>query len=252
MTRSVLTLIIGLLATNSAVPSGAESKDRVPVLLELFTSEGCSSCPPADRLLETLDQSQPVAGANVIVLSEHVDYWDSAGWKDPFSSAELTRRQQDYGRQFGLEGVYTPQLIVDGRSQLVGSNFAQAREAITKAARLPKLSLEIALIDRKASKLDVRIGIASFDTREAAVFVAWAEKRADSQVGHGENSGRHLRHVGVVRSLAMAGHVKAGTQFSQQVSLSIPPGAGKDGLRVVAFVQERSTGRVCGVAQLEF
>ena len=252
MKRSFFILILGVLAASSAVSTSRDSGNRVPVLLELFTSEGCSSCPPADRLLETLDQNQPVAGANAIVLSEHVDYWDNGGWTDPFSSAEFTSRQKEYGRQFGLDGVYTPQLVVDGQAQLVGSNDTQARDAIGQAARRPKTPVDIVLVDQHAAKLSVRVGVSSVGGRDAKVFVALAEKHADSQVGRGENSGRHLRHVAVVRSLVMAGTAKAGTAFSQQVSLIIPPGAGKGGLRIVAFVQERASGRVLGATQLEF
>ena len=129
-----ITLLLALVT----VGSGADAV-RVPVLLELFTSEGCSSCPSADRLLATLGQKQPVAGAYLIVLSEHVDYWDRLGWKDPFSSAQYTARQQEYANRFKMDGVYTPQLVVDGRYGFVGSDAREATSAIQKSIREEKL-----------------------------------------------------------------------------------------------------------------
>src|SRR5579863_2302945 len=130
---SKLSLLVAVIAGFAIVPicRPAESSSAgVPVLLELFTSEGCSSCPPADRLLETLDEKQPVPGADLIVLSEHVDYWDRLGWKDPFSSSQYTARQQDYTNRYNLDGVYTPQLVVDGRYSFVGSDEHEASAAI--------------------------------------------------------------------------------------------------------------------------
>src|ERR1700761_9528789 len=114
--------IFALCAGGITCMAADNDSTRVPVLLELFTSEGCSSCPPADRLLAVLDQKQPVPGADLIVLSEHVDYWDRLGWKDPFSSPVYTARQQDYTNKYNLDGVYTPQLVVDGRYGLVGND----------------------------------------------------------------------------------------------------------------------------------
>src|SRR5437667_3319533 len=119
----------------SPLRSGQASS--TPVLVELFTSEGCSDCPPADAVLEKLIVMQPVAGADVIGLGQHVDYWDQLGWKDRFSSAALTNRQHVYGASFALESVYTPQMIVDGRAQFVGSDGNAARKAIERAIASP-------------------------------------------------------------------------------------------------------------------
>src|ERR1700751_6498649 len=134
-TLSFITTACCLFVTALISAPADNGAPRTPVLLELFTSEGCSSCPPADRLLETLDQKQPVAGADLIVLSEHVDYWDRLGWKDPFSSSLYTARQQDYTNKYHLDGVYTPQLVGDGRYGLVGKDGGEASAVIQKAIR---------------------------------------------------------------------------------------------------------------------
>ena len=246
----IFSLSIVVLAAASPGPPRSDAGNRVPVLVELFTSEGCSSCPPADSLLANLEKAQPVAGATVIVLSEHVTYWDEGGWRDPFSSEELTSRQRSYARQFGIASVYTPQMVVDGQAQFVGSNGREAHRAIEKAARQAKTAVNVEAVDRSDAKVNVEVSFRSQGGSAATVYVALAEVRAESQVGNGENSGRRLQHVSVARALVLAGTVKAGETFSKQISLSIPAGAGKDGLRVVAFVQERSSGRVLGVTQL--
>ena len=122
---------------------------RVPVLLELFTSEACSSCPPADKLLADLDRLQPVAGAELVVLGEHVDYFNQLGWKDRFSSAQFTARQQDYAATLHLDGPYTPQLIVDGQAQMVGSDSRGALSAVEQALKAPKIPITIADAGRR-------------------------------------------------------------------------------------------------------
>ena len=135
MLRSLLLIPAFLCAAASA---------DTPVIVELFTSEGCSSCPPADQLLAKLESQQPVAGVHIIVLSEHVDYWDRLGWRDPFSSAQFTNRQQDYARLFHDDGPYTPEMVVDGTTGFVGNQSADALRAITQAARTDKSSVRIA------------------------------------------------------------------------------------------------------------
>src|SRR5271170_5527905 len=113
------------------------------VLVELFTSEGCPSCPPADRLLAELDRKQPVPGTTIVVLSEHVDYWNQLGWRDPFSSHQWSERQDEYGRQFGLDSVYTPQIVVDGDIEASGNDSRAVLSAIERSAKQPHIEISI-------------------------------------------------------------------------------------------------------------
>src|ERR1700675_592965 len=143
---SVLTTIFSFRYIHAtSLPAGPSRGDtpRSPVLVVLFTSEGCSSCPPADALLERLDRSQQLSGADLIVLSEHVDYWNDIGWKDPYSSHEYSERQSAYAAQFGLRSIYTPQMIVDGHFEFVGSAERRARETIANATKVIKTPVSI-------------------------------------------------------------------------------------------------------------
>jgi hypothetical protein len=216
-----------LLAQSTATPN------RSPVLVELFTSEGCSDCPPADRMLAQLDQF-------VVVLSEHVDYWDHQGWKDRFSSHEYTVRQEDYAKRFQVDGPYTPQMVVDGAAQFVGSDAKRAKEEIGKAQQRTKAQVKLA---RTVGGVQINIEEAP---SSAGVFLALAEDSAASDVAAGENKGRHLVHTAVVKSLRKIGSVKRGAGFSQTVAL--PATAAEQ--RVVVFVQEGTSGPVLGAAEI--
>jgi hypothetical protein len=241
---AVLTLTAGALMV-----AAANDAPRVPVLLELFTSEGCSSCPPADRLLETLDRTQPVAGADLIVLSEHVDYWDRLGWRDPFSSASNTSRQQDYTNKYNLDGVYTPQLVVDGRYGLVGSDGHEASSAIQKAIREQKIPIAISRVSHDGKQVTAHIDLPAeknFKGARGLLYVAIADNRAESQVARGENSGRSLSHVAVTRVLKQVGAIDLSSATAKDVSLSVQ--LGPNGSRLVAFVQDPRSGRVLAVA----
>jgi hypothetical protein len=251
----VLSIGVWILAVTPQALRGsvAGSEARTPVLVELFTSEGCSSCPPADRFLEKLD-GQPVQGAEIIVLSEHVDYWNHIGWKDPYS-AIYSQRQSAYANRFGLDSVYTPQMVVDGTSEFVGSNSGLADKAFRKALGVPKLPVRLSSISSDASNtlhahLETGALDASFGAREAEVYVAVALNRAESQVSAGENAGHRLAHVSVVKSLTKVGALKQGQLLAQDVQLKLGPGSDSSGLRLIAFVQEPRQGRVLGAASM--
>jgi hypothetical protein len=222
---------------------GAEPNTRVAVLAELFTSEGCSSCPPADALLIKLDRAQPVAGAQIIVLSEHVDYWNSLGWSDPYSSAQFTQRQAMYARSLVADN-FTPQLIIDGRSQLLGSDEKAILSSIARAATRPKTSVRIVTAKREGNEAVVGIAVGA-SAGKGNVWVAIADESDQSSVRNGENSGRTLTHVAVVRNLSKVGTVTKTAGLEK--TLRVPLGARTAEMRVVVFVAE-SGGPVLGSA----
>ncbi len=243
--RSLLRLAVIVLIAVSQVASATDDGKRTPVLVELFTSEGCSSCPPADTLLESLDRTQPVAGAETIVLSEHVDYWNQIGWTDPFSSAQFSQRQQTYARRFGISGPYTPQMVVDGSAEFVGSDGHRAVSDIAKAATAGKA---VVRISPAQSGIPFRVRIDVDGPSGGDVYVALALNEAVSQVARGENGGRKLRHVAVVQSLTQIGKISGKSAFSKEIDLPAGKEADPRRYRVVAFVQEREQGRVLGAA----
>ena len=219
------------------------AKLATPVLVELFTSEGCSSCPPADALLAQINARQPVKGAEAIILEEHVDYWDGQGWRDPFASAAATQRQEDYAKTLHAE-VYTPQMIVDGRTDVLGSDQRAAERAIEKATSTPKTSLELSWVGMTSTMggpklLRARAGkLSSGDNAE--VFMAITESHLHSDVKRGENAGRGLEHDGVVRKLTSLGKTTATGEFSYdaQTAVKLSPDWKRENVRVIVFVQD--------------
>ncbi|MEZ5401822.1 MAG: DUF1223 domain-containing protein [Bryobacteraceae bacterium] len=210
-----------LMVALSAVALSAQT----PVLVELFTSEGCSSCPPADALLASIHKAGAASGVEVIALSEHVDYWNQLGWRDPFSSSEFTARQQNYARRLGLRGPYTPQMVVDGRWEFVGSDRSRLGKALTEAAKTPKPRVGITL-DGPALKLTVPGGV------QGDAWLAITEDGLSVDVPRGENTGRKLRHEAVTRRLAKLGK---GAAFTEPWK---PDPQWKGALRAVAFVTD--------------
>lgn len=225
----------------AALAIGAQpSRAPVPVVVELFTSEGCSSCPPADAVLSKLGKEATVAGAQLIPLGLHVTYWDQLGWKDPASLQAATDRQQEYGRGvFGVDNVYTPQAVVDGRTQLVGSDEGALRVAIAKAAAEPHVSVHL----RASVRADEVVATVETDqtpgqAREPVQNIFFiTEDGLTSIVKRGENGGRTLRNDAVVRRISTTDAVG-----------KLNPAWQRNQLRLTVIVQGKKTHRIYGAA----
>jgi len=219
-----------------------------PVLVELFTSEGCSSCPPADALLAKLDELQPVAGVTVIALEEHVDYWDHLGWRDPFSSADFTARQQRYAGLLHIESPYTPEMVIDGLREFVGNDSERALHELAQAARGAKTPVHVAIKDKVGERISLAVSV---DATKASgdVLLAIAETGLASDVARGENAGRNLKHSAVVRKLTPIGKLKPGEPFSAEPAIKLARQWNAANLRAVVFVTD-ATAKVLGAAEV--
>lgn len=223
----------------------AQSSARTPVVVELFTSEGCSSCPPADALLARLDRDQPIPSAEVIVLGEHVDYWDSLGWRDRFSSHRFTERQSGYGARFHLADVYTPQMVVAGRAQLNGADAGAAARAIVKAAQTPGLPLVLSEPKIEGKHLTASVSLPGGSNPGVELFAAVVSPLETTAVRSGENGGHTLHHAGVVRSLMRVGNTR---DSPLQIRLELPSAA--QPLRLVVFAQSAELGPILGAVSI--
>lgn len=225
------------------------------VLVELFTSEGCLSCPPADKLLMTLAEEQPVRGALIVPLSQHVDYWNSV-WTDSFSSSVFTGRQMSYHRALKTDAVYTPQMVVDGRFQLVGSHGELAQEVIAKAARAPKVIIQLRhgqprLDNKVLIQVDLEAAEKSVAGGESELWIAITEEGLETHVDRGENAFRSLRHPPVVRQIwpieTLSWPINGNPVFEATVKLN--SSWSRPQLRIVAVLQDLTSRRILGVSQ---
>lgn len=223
------------------------SADVSPVLVELFTSEGCSSCPPADRTLMFLQMNQPVRNAKIIALGFHVDYWDYLGWKDKFSSAQFSSRQREYVQAFRLDSSYTPQMVVDGESEFVGSNLQNASNFIEAAAKKQKATVNLTI---NGGQIGVAVDKMP-STAASTVYLAVAEHELSTKVRGGENRGSDLAHPAVVRYLKAIGNIKNG-KLESALSVDIPKSDEwvSKNLSYVVFIQQDETKKIDGVGAI--
>ncbi len=235
-------------------------QSTIPVLVELFTSEGCSSCPPADILLAELAAEQPVPGVEIVPLAFHVDYWDRLGWKDRFSSKRFTQRQRRYSWTLKRYHVYTPQMVVDGSDEFVGSDSNQAYRSIKQAANSARgrIRLDAAISSKNSKRLDLRIQVSSLPSGADAVtkpelLVALAEDGLTSGVERGENAGRVLRHAAVARLLKNVGQVRfpLAEPYEFTARLKLKPEWNLSKLSAIAFVQDRESLRILATSKVK-
>ncbi len=253
-------IIAAVFLLTALLPPGEEAADvDAPVIVELFTSQGCSSCPPADRLLSQLREEGSVNGVPLIVLSEHVDYWNRLGWTDPYSAKLFSNRQRRYARAFGSGRVYTPQMIVNGGTEFVGHNRRAADAAITDAGKRRQLSVELKRVDderlriRVAAPLELaRAGVIAGDELLEVVFVITEDDLGDD-VRRGENAGRKLRHDGVVREMRVLQRIAGdrNAPFLTFVAPQLDKAWARGNLRYVVLVQEGGRRLIHGAAVID-
>jgi hypothetical protein len=228
----------------AAVPLVAVAQN--PVVVELFTSEGCSSCPPADAVLVQLSQNG-LKGEEVILLGEHVDYWNYIGWTDRFSSKQFSQRQSDYAGALRAE-VYTPQMVIDGREQFVGNDAAEVASRIVAAAKRP-MPGQVSLAWEGDRRL--RVAVQSAPAVKAKVLLAITEDGLSTQVANGENGGKTLHHAAVVRSLQEIGELRDG-KFESIVDVPVAAGWNRNQLKAIVLLQEPKTMKIVGAGQVRF
>jgi len=249
--RITAALFISLSAATLPVSHAAAQSSPPAVLVELFTSEGCSSCPPADALLRQINGTQSASGQSIVGISEHVTYWNSLGSSDPFSSTLYTDRQSAYGARFHLDGVYTPQMVLNGAHQFLGSDRPALLQALrAEQSQASDVAIQIASATPAGSSLTVRFPV-SGDLSSAAradLFAVLADDMDQSNVLRGENSGKTLSHVAVARSLTRMSPVTTGAE--QTATIPVPPSFhGPQKRHLILFAQTIGSGRVLAVDQ---
>jgi hypothetical protein len=221
---------------------------RRAVVVELFTSEGCSSCPPADELLGRLRQDLSAKNIQVIPLGFHVDYWNSLGWKDRFSSAEFTQRQEQYTHALKVDGPYTPEMVVNGEVEFVGNDAGQAQRTIRQQASELEMA-QVKIASAGADQLTIQVKGPAESSGNALVMLAITEDNLSTQVGSGENGGRKLHHAAVVRELREIGLLHNGA-METTVPLKLEKDWKHNDLRAVVFVQQGPSGKIEGAASV--
>ena len=247
--KSFAAAVVGLLLVTACLGFGPpQAAAQQPVIVELFTSEGCSDCPAADALLTQLSRQRDAGRTELILLEEHVDYWNSTGWFDRFSSSDFTDRQNRYVKQFHLATAYTPQMVVDGRFQGVGNSVSGVKSMLMEASGNPKSST-VSLRFVAPGKLAVTVDDSTHGRQK--VLLAVTEDNLTTNVRGGENGGRVLTHSAVVRNFKTLGNTADG-KFETTADLPAKSDWKKQDLRAAVIVQDPASGQIVGAASIPY
>ncbi|NQV57150.1 MAG: DUF1223 domain-containing protein [Rhodospirillales bacterium] len=237
---SLAALITGVWLALSISVSPAFAAERSPTVVELYTSQGCSSCPPSDAMLARLSKR-----GDILALSFHVDYWDYIGWKDPFARPENTQRQHAYKRMFNRSYVYTPQMVIHGLVEMTGSNLAQVNSGIEKSLLSPDVSVE--LVRNASGGLKVSIGRLA-QPAQASIYLAFFDRENITKVRRGENRGATITNVNVVREFKKIGEWHGAEMTVEVAAEDLEPHAGRG---CAVFLQSAQTGPILGSAEID-
>jgi hypothetical protein len=234
---------------NDATQKSLQPIDNQPfILLELFTSQGCSSCPSADKLVEKTLMDAQKSGKKIFALSYHVDYWDRLGWKDPFSQAQFTQRQYEYAKWMNSANVYTPQIVVNGTEEFVGSDSKKMFQILSKLSDSgSKINVKFENIEWKNEAVNLDINLSDLP-KNSQLNVALVNKNTETSIPRGENEGRKLTGINVVRVLQKI----SSTTLKNQVNVLIPQNVEKANSRIIAFLQDKNTHQITSVGTFDF
>jgi len=249
MKSLIVIIAVIAIALSYSFCKGANKKPPVShngngfAVVELFTSEGCSSCPPADKLVEKIQLEN--AHQPIYILAFHVDYWDFQGWKDRFANPDYSARQRRYADWLHLETVYTPQVVINGASECVGSDEGSLTKAIT--AGLDQTSATTLTLQGNIEGDKLNVEYNTTDDKNAELVLALVQKSAQSNVRAGENAGRKLSHVQIVRQLAYQDVTE-----KKKIAINLPKDFNQNGWELIGFVQHKNDGHITAAARFNF
>jgi hypothetical protein len=211
-------------------------------VIELFTSEGCSSCPPADEIIADLQNQYK--DRHVLALSFHVNYWDYLGWKDPFSAEDYTARQKYYAGIFNLNSIYTPQTVINGSEEFVGSDRSKLKKSIEEKLNADFINaINLKAIEHHSGKIEITSLIKTNSAAEQQLVLMLVQKTGTNNIRRGENSGKTLHHINIVRDILYL----PVSQKEMQAAFGLPDGMPKENFFIAAFIQNKNKGNLTAV-----